>query len=1327
MKKFLSMVLTVSMLLGLIALPAKAVDIITITELDTVKLEFEDYIADLKGADGSTVGGASWVISNSLLSGGKAICTGAGPLQEVSLTIPIQVEDAGTYDVETAVTYAAHLSTLVLYLDDTEVKTFNSAGTALPHAEGSYYFGGKDYQGYKYTFRMELPEGSHNLKLLAKQRAANYNGGTVAFGADYMTLKNINAPLDAVTVTGIDTTKLEYEDYATNILGADGSKVGGTGWVLSHNLLSNSKGLRTGSGPKQDISLTIPIDVKIGGTFEVETVVSYASWLSTLTLFVDNVEVKKFDGSGTALPMTEGNNYFNSTDFPGYKYNFDVELPSGRHELKLHVKQRAENFNGGDTAFAADYIRLKNKDAITPVEISSESENLIEAENYRANILSGGEGYADAEVTEHEKASGGAVLEITEVAIPETTVIVPIQVTKTGVYDLHTIMSKTTDGWKSVVTMTVDGEMILENRNYSREDLSDSESETPFINSTYPMYNFPARLALTEGAHTIEYTAAPAAQDGKVKFMLDCLKITPAEALTLSADETTSLEFEDYVDYFNTMWKPSHGKDATGTNTASEGDYAYSFGAGTNDAYLYMPIHVSETGLYDVEYVVAAAGHLSPVRLHLDATPDPFHTNRSGGTSLGSEEESYFHSQADIPATKYEFPLYLTEGDHYIKFHIPTRPAGDIMSVAFALDYMRFTKADGVFVDSENGAIIEMEDYQHRVLASGNVIGDGTTYTDMQYNATVETSDAIKQYASGGAILNMSERTNLSHSKIHIPVTTDTDGWYHVDWTITNASEGAHLSLTTLQLDGKSLVTNNGASLAEDVSVYEEGYEGNSANVIYPSKWYPMGRYEAQIHLTAGDHIFTLDSQQIKTFTDGNYGVKFRTDAIKLTPIHGVLGSGASFTESADHTGATWNFDMVAAGVEGSLTGYIASYSGNKLISVKEEILNYVSGENSFSGTVAAELGVDKMKFFVWDENQKPIANTDEVPFMPITEDPFAGDNEINVVFIGDSIYEGAGSSGVDARWVSRVGKWFEDTYEKNGVTVNWYNEGVGGTTTDYSLVRMFRDVIEHDPDVVFYSCSCNDIGDTRRNMESFLLSLMELDHVPYVIFNRTTNRSFSTTNGRGNQIAAHYNIPFVDDYDAFKRAVAESGKEIATFFTGDGVHPNDSGYEVIANEMIACVSSGRYYRKPVSDGTKIIANSVIMESATFIPTTSSQVTKTGSWTTGGSGERTWVRTNKIGDTLEFDFTGNFLAFEHGLHQKSGKYEVYVDGELAMTCNPYYNGITSYQLVCKNDTINLDLPDGDHHVVVKTIESSSTTEAEYTVHIYNIIAGNVKR
>ena len=99
------------------------------------------------------------------------------------------------------------------------------------------------------------------------------------------------------------------------------------------------------------------------------------------------------------------------------------------------------------------------------------------------------------------------------------------------------------------------------------------------------------------------------------------------------------------------------------------------------------------------------------------------------------------------------------------------------------------------------------------------------------------------------------------------------------------------------------------------------------------------------------------------------------------------------------------------------------------------------------------------------------------------------------------------------------------------------------------------------------------------------------------------------------------------------------------------------------------------------------------------------------------------MQSSAAGDTLEFSFTGNILAFEYGLHKDSGLIEVWVDDKLEVTCDPRYNDeITSYQLVCKGDSILLDLEYGEHEVVMKTVPNPKVTGSQVD-RIFGIMTG----
>jgi len=430
---------------------------------------------------------------------------------------------------------------------------------------------------------------------------------------------------------------------------------------------------------------------------------------------------------------------------------------------------------------------------------------------------------------------------------------------------------------------------------------------------------------------------------------------------------------------------------------------------------------------------------------------------------------------------------------------------------------------------------------------------------------------------------------------------------------------------------------------------------------------------------------------------------------------------------SSDYTEASYHFSFISA--KGETLHYVAAmaaYNGaGKLLDVLYDAVDIEDGESDFSNTLPLPEQTEKVKLMLLDaKSLAPQMMPEEKVLPAINDDPFAGDDEINVVFLGDSIYAGSGASTVDNRWVTKVGNWFKETYEDEDTKVNWYNKGVGGTTSHYSLVRMKRDVLDLNPDMVFVTMTPNDSGDTSREMESVIRTLQELDNPPYIVKTFFTNRNWRVSPGYGDKVAAHYGIPVYNNIEDMKEDIAATGRAIEDYFA-DSTHPNNAGYEVIANGMIDFLSTNRHYAKPYN-AEKLVDNAVILKDATFINAEDeAEVTREGSWVAGDN----YLQSSAEGDSLMFYFTGNFIAFEHGLHKNSGRYEVYVDDELVLTGNPRYNdAITSFQKVCKGDSTNLDLSDGEHVVEIKTVASAANVAPEdYVLRLYDIIVGTLER
>ena len=111
------------------------------------------------------------------------------------------------------------------------------------------------------------------------------------------------------------------------------------------------------------------------------------------------------------------------------------------------------------------------------------------------------------------------------------------------------------------------------------------------------------------------------------------------------------------------------------------------------------------------------------------------------------------------------------------------------------------------------------------------------------------------------------------------------------------------------------------------------------------------------------------------------------------------------------------------------------------------------------------------------------------------------GQGNLKVVCLGGSITEGAGAVDKTNRWTTRLVKWL-NSLSLSGTTFTEINSGIGGTASDYGLLRLQRDVIAHEPDIVFLEYAVNDAGDETNGVcfESLVRMAMDGPGHPAVI-----------------------------------------------------------------------------------------------------------------------------------------------------------------------------------------------------------------------------------
>ena len=196
---------------------------------------------------------------------------------------------------------------------------------------------------------------------------------------------------------------------------------------------------------------------------------------------------------------------------------------------------------------------------------------------------------------------------------------------------------------------------------------------------------------------------------------------------------------------------------------------------------------------------------------------------------------------------------------------------------------------------------------------------------------------------------------------------------------------------------------------------------------------------------------------------------------------------------------------------------------------------------------------------------------------------------ELKVVCIGGSITEGAGARDKTNRWTTRLVKWMNEL-PLGGTSFVEINAGIGGTGSDLGLLRLKRDVMNLNPDIVFLEFAVNDTGmeeaESARFSEGILYALSNMQKVPYVICaGVVSNHNKPTRASLHRRLASNYGLVFIDVKEGMDEqlGLAEPGVNLVRdrMFARDNIHPSDEGYGFYF-EYIKSQLSDDSFRKPM-------------------------------------------------------------------------------------------------------------------------------------------------
>ena len=272
----------------------------------------------------------------------------------------------------------------------------------------------------------------------------------------------------------------------------------------------------------------------------------------------------------------------------------------------------------------------------------------------------------------------------------------------------------------------------------------------------------------------------------------------------------------------------------------------------------------------------------------------------------------------------------------------------------------------------------------------------------------------------------------------------------------------------------------------------------------------------------------------------------------------------------------------------------------------------------------------------------------------------------ICVAAIGGSITAGGQNTKDPARrYVRQVAAWFEKNFPS--LKVRFVNAGIGATNSGYGALRVQRDVIAHQPDLVIVEYAVNDSTGAQMDecYEGVLRQLLSGSSNRAVIELFFMHKDGKNAQAGQTALGKHYGLPMISFRDAVWPELQSGAIKWETIYD-DVVHPNNAGHD-IASELLRGFLDASLSKLPAKDSdlpaiapvpAPLIGNTyercVLLRAADFKPVLSNGWTcvRSSVWECGSAGGR-----------FEYEVSGQILMLGRNIPVAAKeRVELIVDG-----------------------------------------------------------------
>jgi len=319
---------------------------------------------------------------------------------------------------------------------------------------------------------------------------------------------------------------------------------------------------------------------------------------------------------------------------------------------------------------------------------------------------------------------------------------------------------------------------------------------------------------------------------------------------------------------------------------------------------------------------------------------------------------------------------------------------------------------------------------------------------------------------------------------------------------------------------------------------------------------------------------------------------------------------------------------------------------------------------------------------------------------------------EICVAAIGGSITAGGlQTKDPKNRYIARVAEWFRQTFPR--AKVRFVNAGIGGTNSLYGAMRLQRDVLSRQPDLVIVEYAVNDHHPVPMfwvSYEGVLRQILRDPRQPAVVQLFFMQRKGENAQETQHMLGRHYDLPMVSFRDAWWPEIHAGRVRWETLYA-DVVHPNDTGHTLAAELLIGLLEKTQGLPEPTARRTALPAP---MTSGLFVDCRYAQhsdllPTANQGWLRTADGDR-W-ESPATGGAIEFGFEGELLFLGYEIDAAAEPLATYrIDGGAPrpLTRNPNRLPLAE------------GLSPGPHHVRIETAPAKSPPLDNARVRIWSL-------